>query len=300
VAGGLYHVIQRGNNRQLIFFEDEDRRAFLDRLERGAQDCACRVHAYCLMSNHVHLLVQTDRPNLSVFGQRLFGGYAKRINHHHRRSGHLFQGRFTSAPIAEDPSLLQVSRYIHLNPVAARMVKRPEDYPWSSLRAYLPRARGPAWVHTATTLAYFHGSRQRYLAFVREGVTAVMREAGSMGDEGGALLPEPMPAVPGSVVRSADAGSRDQRDGAPAELVEGILQEVARVAGVEVAWLQRKHARQPRVAQAKAQAVRLLRERTALTLEEIGQALGAISPSAVAWHLHAPVSAPRLLNKLNA
>jgi len=289
VAGGLYHVIQRGNNRQLVFFGDDDRRAFLNRLERCAAECTCTIHAYCLMGNHLHLLVQTDQPNLSVFGQRLFGSYTKWANRRHRRVGHLFQGRFSSSLVDKDPYLLQLSRYIHLNPVKARIVRQPEDYPWSSLRAYLPRARGASWVHTSTTLAYFGGSRQRYMAFVHE----------RMGEEwGDGLMPAPVPPAMPAEERDGGAGApRDQCEGVSDEVVGEVLRAVAQATGVPVAWLQQKYTRQPKVAQAKALAASLLRQRTTLTLREIGQRLGGISAPAVAQHLQL---APRSLNILNA
>jgi REP element-mobilizing transposase RayT len=287
VAGGLYHVIQRGNNRQRIFFEEADRRAFLDRLQRCLRECACRVHAYCLMSNHLHLLVETEQPNLSVFSQRLFGGYTKWANRTHRRVGHLFQGRFTSSMVEEDPYLLQLSRYIHLNPVKARLVRQPEDYPWSSLRAYLPKARGPSWVHTATTLAYFGGSRWRYLAFVREGLEGRGDGKDCKGEKARTLLAEPTPEAHGPDDRDSSSGTFTQRDGVPANTVEALLGDLARLTGVAVTQVQRKYTRQRHVAQAKAQAAGLLRQRTHLSLAAIGRHLGGISAQAVSHWLRA-------------
>jgi REP element-mobilizing transposase RayT len=275
IAGGIYHVIQRGNNRQAIFFSDADRRAFLNRLQRCAEECACLVHGYCLMTNHLHLLIQTSRPNVSAFSQRLFGGHTLWANRHHHRVGHLFQGRFTSALVAEDPYMQQVSRYIHLNPVKARMVARPEDYPWSSMRAYLPTARGPKWLHTEATLEYFAGSRARYVAFVYEGI--------------GQADPEIVVERQDGANKQRTASLIRQQEQAPT--VEGtaqqILEAVERSYGLPAQWLERQYTRQPQVILAKAEAAGLLRHRTSLTLREIGQELGGISAPAVAKHLRA-------------
>lgn len=288
VAEGLYHVIQRGNDRQLIFFGDDDRRAFLNRLARCAADCACRVHAYCLMSNHLHLLVQTSRPNLSVFGQQVFGGHALWMNRHHQRIGHLFQGRFTSRLVGEDPYLLQVSRYIHLNPVRARMVERPEEYPWSSMRAYLLGARGPQWVHTTATLAYFGGSRQRYVAFVAEGLREAVEETMLSTDD--VQVPGRAPAaIDLAVTLQTDSGSRQKnRPGIGVEeLIERTLQEVSAAYGIAPSALQQKYVRQPNILAAKAQAASALQQ-IGLSLREIGRRLGGMSATAVAHYLRQP------------
>ena len=130
------HLIQRGNNRQACFFADEDYRLYLDWLGEHAGKTGCRVHAYVLMTNHVHLLVSADKAEsagalMKALGQR----YVQYVNRAYRRSGTLWEGRFRSCPVQEEAYLLACQRYIELNPVRAGMVAHPAEYRWSSYRA---------------------------------------------------------------------------------------------------------------------------------------------------------------------
>lgn len=130
------HLIQRGNNRQACFFADEDYRLYLDWLGEHAGKTGCRVHAYVLMTNHVHLLVSGDKAGsagalMKALGQR----YVQYVNRAYRRSGTLWEGRFRSSPIQAEAYLLACQRYMELNPVRAGMVAHPAEYRWSSYRA---------------------------------------------------------------------------------------------------------------------------------------------------------------------
>ena len=134
------HIIQRGNNRQACFFADEDYRNYLDWLGEYAGKTGCRVHAYVLMTNHVHLLISAEQGGSSgalmkAVGQR----YVQYVNRSYRRSGTLWEGRFRSCPTQEETYLLACQRYIELNPVRADMVAHPAEYSWSS---YRPNAQG--------------------------------------------------------------------------------------------------------------------------------------------------------------
>ena len=136
LPGVPLHLIQRGNNRQACFFADEDYRFYLEWLSEHAGKTGCRVHAYVLMTNHVHLLISADGAEapgamMKALGQR----YVQHVNRVYRRSGTLWEGRFRSCPIQEEAYLLACQRYIELNPVRAGMVEHPADYPWSSYRA---------------------------------------------------------------------------------------------------------------------------------------------------------------------
>ena len=129
------HLIQRGNNRQACFFADEDYRFYLDWLTEHAGKTGCRVHAYVLMTNHVHLLISAERAEapgalMKALGQR----YVQYINRTYRRSGTLWEGRFRSCLIQEEAYLLACQRYIELNPMRADMVAHPAEYRWSSYR----------------------------------------------------------------------------------------------------------------------------------------------------------------------
>ena len=134
------HIIQRGNNRQACFFAEEDYRFYLDWLREYADKAGCRIHAYVLMTNHVHLLISAERPEspgalMKALGQR----YVQYVNRTYRRSGTMWEGRFRSCLTQEDGYLLTCQRYIELNPVRADMVEHPAEYRWSS---YLGNAQG--------------------------------------------------------------------------------------------------------------------------------------------------------------
>lgn len=133
--GGLYHVTGRGNGRQKIFGDSKDYNQFLDRFEDVVSDYRFLCHAYCLMPNHYHLLIETPEANLSKGLRQLNGVYSQDFNRRHKRVGHVFQGRFSSKLIEKDSYLLAVARYVVLNPVKAGLVKQPKQWRWSSYRA---------------------------------------------------------------------------------------------------------------------------------------------------------------------
>ena len=172
--GALYHVTSRGNARQRIFFDDRDPNRFLAVLEQAVERSGWICHAYCLMPNHYHLLVETPRGNLSWGMRHLNGVYTQATNRRHKRSGHLFQGRFKAILVEKDNYLLQVARYIVLNPVRAKMVQDPGEWPWSSYRATIGEAASPSFLSTRWLLEAFNGdltrARREYRGFVDEGV----------------------------------------------------------------------------------------------------------------------------------
>jgi len=288
LAGGLFHVIQRGNNREPIFLSEEDYHAFLDRLARFLPQLGCRLHAYCLMGNHLHVLLETRHANLSRVGQRLFASYTLWFNRHHRRVGHVLQGRFKSFLVEQDAYLVQLSRYIHLNPVKARLVRKPEQYRWSSMRNYLPTGRHDPWVHTATTLAYFHGNRQRYVAYVYEGLKETFEPRPiAQAYLGSEAFVEKMEAQRERNTEQPD----DQHDRtASTRLVE----KLSKACAVPVTALQHKYVKNRQTAEAKALVAYTLRQRTTLTFRQIGQVLGEISGPAAAQRVRVVEQTPRL------
>jgi len=172
--GAWYHVTNRGLERRAIFRAPEDQARFLRLLAEGTARFALEVHAYCLMGNHYHLLVRTPDGNLSEAMRHLDGVYTQRFNRTHGRDGPLFRGRFASVLVQADRHLLCAARYIHLNPVEARLVERPEDWSPSSYRGYLDPRRAPPWLHTRVVLGWFGsvGARARHREFVEQGVDA--------------------------------------------------------------------------------------------------------------------------------
>lgn len=134
--GTFHHIISRGNNREPIFHSDDDRIVYLRMLSTAHRRHAIEVHAYCLMENHIHFLIRSLQGQLSKFMQQLQGNYARYFNWKYSRVGHLFQGRFRSRLAANNEYLLELGRYIHMNPVRGGIVRRPELYRWSSFSAY--------------------------------------------------------------------------------------------------------------------------------------------------------------------
>jgi REP element-mobilizing transposase RayT len=129
--GGVFHVYARGNAKSAIFLDDADRLAYLRLLARAVKHRRWALHAYCLMPNHVHLLLGTPQPNLGRGIQQLHGMYARDFNDRHGRSGHLFQGRYGAVLIQDDDQFEVVKAYIRLNPVSAGLCDAPDDWPWS-------------------------------------------------------------------------------------------------------------------------------------------------------------------------
>lgn len=160
VPGGVYHVILRGNFRQEIFFGDLDRRRLMRLLAKGLDRYQCRVHAYCWMTNHLHMVVQVADLPLGRFVGWVASQYAKSVNKRLNRSGHLFERRYRGILVDNDAYLLQLLRYIHKNPLTARIVDNLDRYPWSSHRAYLGHYR-PSFLTTDLVLGLFSSNRQR-------------------------------------------------------------------------------------------------------------------------------------------
>jgi putative transposase len=154
-AGALYHLTARGNARQDIFEDDDDRQMFLESLARVCGRHRWLCHAYCLMSNHYHLLVETGSPTLSKSMKYLNGVYTQYYNRKHARVGHLFQGRFKGILVEKDAYLFELSRYVVLNPVRARMVRLAKHWPWSSYRATAGLALSPECLTTDWILGGF-------------------------------------------------------------------------------------------------------------------------------------------------
>jgi REP element-mobilizing transposase RayT len=134
---GTYHIIMRGINRHTIFFDDEDNQRFLSTLNEYKETCGYRIFAYCLMGNHLHLVIKVEQETLEQILRRLCGSFVYWYNKKYDRIGNLFQDRFRSEPIENDRSLLAVIRYIHQNPIKAGVAKDISEYNWSSYREYI-------------------------------------------------------------------------------------------------------------------------------------------------------------------
>ena len=166
--GGLYHVIVRGNQRQKTFTGESDYQAYLERLARYRRQYGYTIHAYCLMPNHVHLLVESSAHPLAKFMQGLQQSYTQYFNKRHKKTGHLFEGRYKAIVCQEDRYLLELIRYIHLNPVRAGMVKAPARYAHMGHHAYVG-GKITEIVNPAKVLNMLGGSRG-YRRFVQDGI----------------------------------------------------------------------------------------------------------------------------------
>jgi REP element-mobilizing transposase RayT len=173
LASGLYHVTSRGDRREAIYRDDQDRTDWLTVLGEVCRRFNWRCHAYCEMTNHYHFVVETPDGNLSKGMRQLNGVYTQTTNRRHGLVGHLFQGRFKAILVEREAYLLELARYVVLNPVRAAMVPEEGDWPWSSYRAMVGQAPAPAWLETDWVLGQFGEGRSRaqggYAAFVRQG-----------------------------------------------------------------------------------------------------------------------------------
>ena len=173
-AGALYHVTSRGDRREEIYHDDDDRPAWLDVFSGVFSRFNWRCHAWCLMDNHYHIVIETAEGNLSQGMRQLNGGYTQKVNRRHGLSGHVFQDRFKAILVQKEAYLLELSRYVVLNPVRAGMVDDAADWPWSSHAAMIWKSSAPDWLETDWLLGRFGHERSsavgRYVDSVRAGV----------------------------------------------------------------------------------------------------------------------------------
>ena len=196
----LYHVMNRGLDRRVLFCDERDCRAFLEDLESSSETHAVVVHAYCLLPNHYHLLIRTPRANVSSFMQSLQTRYAVFYNHRHRKKGHVFEGPYRAVLVQEDDYLLRLSRYIHLNPVRtkgyagkpfAEIVDALRQYRWSSYREYIGLAKRKPWMDydllENQVLSLLGRKRGAYRKFVESGLAESDRDLEGILREGNRL-----------------------------------------------------------------------------------------------------------------
>jgi REP element-mobilizing transposase RayT len=284
----IYHVMSRGDAREPIFFEDADRKDFLHTLERTCHKTAWQVHAWCLMGNHFHLVIETPRPNLTSGMKWLLGTYTQRFNRRHQRWGHLFGGRYRAQLIdGRSASYLRAAcDYVHLNPARAGLLNKDaklESYSWSSYPAYCnPRLR-PTWLRIDRLMGE-HGLAQDNSQTRREfarrmrtarldpapGEAELVRRSWKLGAEDfvarlGEKLSRPL--------RAGDrARERTETDVALAErLVWEALQRVC--------WAEADLASQPKAHPVKVKIARQLRTQTPMTRDWIAKRLQMGSPS---------------------
>ena len=164
--GAIYHITVRGNNRQDIFLDDEDRKYLLSHLSKCVEFCGVRLYLFCIMTNHFHLVLETPKANLSQFMQKVLTGFTVYFNHRHSRSGHVTQGRYTARLVEGDDCLRRLSRYVHLNPIKINKMnsKTPSErakllrsYTWSSYRSYIGESKEYPFIEYGPMLALMPG-----------------------------------------------------------------------------------------------------------------------------------------------
>ncbi len=174
LAGGIYHVTSRGDRREDIYEDDEDREKWLDLLGTICKRFNWRCHAYCMMDNHYHIVIETAEANLSKGMRQLNGVYTQYYNRRHDRVGHVYQGRFKGILVERDAYLLELARYVVLNPIRANMVKTIRSWKWSSYKAMIGEVSVQTWLETNWILGQFAKQRksaiESYANFVREGI----------------------------------------------------------------------------------------------------------------------------------
>ena len=274
-SGAYYHLTSRGNERKAIFRDDQDREKFLGLLERAVEEFHLRLHCYALMNNHYHLLLETPKGGLNRALRYLNGVYTQSFNRRHHRVGHLLQGRYKAILVDKESYLLELSRYVHLNPWRLKNSQDPFRYRWSSLSAYVGRATPPNWLTVSEVLSNFGSTgKTRYKEFITDG----MRRG----------IKTPWDDVKGqAVIGSKDfveevatkhlAGRQQERgeETGLREVVgirpEVVLSEVARYFGIKNEEIQR---REQRYTDARYVATLLLRRCCLMSLREIGEKVG--------------------------
>ena len=185
IENGLYHVTARGNRRCAIYRDDADRTYFLGVLANVVERLAWRLHVYCLMTNHYHLVVQTPLANISRGMQRLNSMHAQWFNWRHELDGHLFQGRFHSVDVEEESHFIELSRYVVLNPVRAGIAEHPAAYRWSSYRATIGIGERPKFLTCESIFETFGSTvddaQAAYASFVKAGIDEAIRVRSSHG-----------------------------------------------------------------------------------------------------------------------
>jgi REP element-mobilizing transposase RayT len=297
-AGGIYHVTFRGNGRQDIFGDDRDRLRLRRRLEEAVEDFGVRLHLYCFMTNHVHLLVETPAGNLSRFMAGVLTGYTVYFNRRHDRVGHLTQGRYGARVVAGDEYLLKLSRYVHLNPVQVKGWKqrpladrkqRLRDYGWSSYPAYAGLVERPEWLTCAAVWALVPGRgerAQRYRRYVEDGLhrpdveiaQAVQASPLAIGSVEFQAQVQQAHEQQAAKMRREDVSFRQLR---MPEAPDAVLEEVAGALRVPAAELRRKR----RDGLGRAVAALALLRRCGLTQREVAEWLQIGSGSAVSYLL---------------
>ena len=281
--GAWYHVMNRGRRSEQIYFNNSDRKSFIKVLQESSELWNIRIAAYCLMSNHYHLLIQTPEGNLSRGMRHINGVYTQRFNRSHKKEGQLFRGRYKAVLVESDGHLLEVMRYIHRNPLRAGIVNSLGDFQWSSHQGYLSRAKKWEWLQNENLLAMLASAkgkqRSAYMDFVSKGESEEIRKFYSLKN---------LPSILGGDRfkefirdRFSDLSSQSEIPEAKilapdAEKVIGAVMQYYRVSLQELLISRRGNENL-----ARDMAVYLVRNLCRMTLPEVGKKFGIKNYSSV-------------------
>jgi putative transposase len=265
--GACYHVILRGNAGQDLFFDKKDRSRFFFLLQEGIEKYHHRIHAYCLMTNHIHMAIQVGEVPLSRIMQNVSFRYTRYRNSCLKQVGHLFQGRYKALLIDADSYLLELVRYIHNNPVRAGLVKTPEEFPWSSHNVYLGDVHVP-WLTTDWVLSQFAGQKEQaielYRNFVQNGKGEAHRNEFYQGNYEGRIL--------GEDYFTEEALTKAEQKQSRRLTLEQVLQAVCEQYEISLDYLS-GGGRQRRISEPRSVAALLVREIEHLSLMDLSRRL---------------------------
>ena len=280
--GAVYHITARGNERKRIFFTTPDYTKFKEYLREAQDRYGYLLHCYMLMSNHYHLILETPNSDISTIMHYINGSYTSYLNRRRKRSGHLFQGRYKAVLVDVDSYLLELSRYVHLNPVRAKMVEKPEDYAYSSYRSYIYKKKEDI-VHRDLILGMISNSgkfpQNWYRNFVEKSIDEALEDpltnsyAGSILG-GKTFIKEALNRLrDDAVIQKEETSHRKDLHGAL--LSEQIIDAVASSFKVSPEEVFRDRGKYRNI------AIHLLKKRTSITNKRIGEMFGGLSFSAV-------------------
>ena len=288
----LYHVLSRSNSGDIVIRDRMDQEKFLFYLSKYCEPFSFRVHAWCLMDTHFHLLLEsTTNPSLSEFMRRLLTAYTVYFNRRHIRHGHLFQGRFKSYVVDKKSYLLSLSRYIHLNPSQTRKAIDPEKYAGSSLKYYINGGE-PAFLYTREILSFFKGRRKKYAKFVKDGLDEKLKleivNQRYLGDEAFVKrIRNLLGYLKKPERRAARASRKRERSIMESEekIAKRILSRVGEVFKISVKSILQKKGFRGDVGRARSVVLFLLHEHLPWSYTELAAYLGLKNKSGIDYHL---------------
>ncbi|HPB30244.1 MAG TPA: transposase [Candidatus Sumerlaeota bacterium] len=301
----LYHVISRTNSGDIAFRDTLDRRAFLKYLAKYLKMFECRIHAYCLMDTHFHLLLESGpRACLSELMRRLLTAYTAHYNRRHNRHGHLFQGRFKSLVVDKSGYFLTVSRYIHLNPARDGAPGEALDYPGSSLRYYAGGGE-PDFLETSETLQWFEGDRAKYVQYVLEGLNdktfpPVLQQRYIGNETFGRRLRRRLGQAGAPRARQADVKRRESLAEKGASRADAVLAAVAGHYGVSERQIRQGWRLGGKTGAARKSAAVLLVETLPWTHRDVAEYLGLDGSNTVSYHLRTAAESRSQQDSLDA